>query len=311
MTDARHFIGIDVSKDRLDMHVRPQGAVLAFGHDEPGIAALTAHVVQLGDSLVVLEATGALQERAAAALQAAGVEVAVVNPRQVRDFARATGRLAKTDRLDAAAIAAFAEAIRPEPRPLPDEQRQAMIDRVARRRQLVEMRAAERVRRSRMKGAMRSAIEGHIAFLDRAIAALDDDISTALRASAAWRADDDLLAAVPGVGPVLRAVLIARLPELGRLSRRQIAALVGLAPFNRDSGTLRGRRTIFGGRADVRTVLYMATLAAIRCNKPLKDFYERLRAAGKPPKLAITACMRKFLTILNAILRTRTSWSQA
>jgi transposase len=309
MTRIERYVGIDVSKARLDVHVRPEAEVLVFANDEAGIAALCAQLQQAtGPCLAVLEATGALQERAAAALCAAGIFVAVVNPRQVRDFARATGRLAKTDRLDAAVIAAFAEAVKPEPRPLPDEARKALIDRVTRRRQLVEMRASEKIRRSQITPKLRSSLEAHIAFLDKEIAALDDEIGTSLRHSPAWRSEDDLLASVPGVGPVLRAALIAKLPELGQLTRRQIAALIGVAPINRDSGQMRGKRVIAGGRAELRTLLYMAALTAIRCNPTLKAFNARLRAAGKPAKLAITACMRKLITILNAIIRNKSPW---
>lgn len=312
MTRIEQYVGIDVSKAQLDVHIRPAGETLVLANDEAGIAALCARLAQVeGLCLAVLEATGALQERAAAALCAAGIVVAVVNPRQVRDFARASGRLAKTDRLDAAVIAAFAEAVKPQPRPLPDAQRQALIGLVTRRRQLVEMRASEKIRRSQTAPALRSSLEAHIAFLDQQIAALDGEIGTGLRQSAAWRSEDDLLASVPGVGPVFRAALIAKLPELGHLTRRQIAALVGVAPLNRDSGQMRGKRTIAGGRADLRTLLYMAALAAIRCNPTLKAFNARLRAAGKPPKVAITACMRKLLTILNAILRHKTQWRSA
>ncbi|MCP4565298.1 MAG: IS110 family transposase [Bosea sp.] len=309
MTRIEHYVGIDVSKARLDVHIRPEGETLAVANDEAGIAALCARLRQApGPRLAVLEATGALQERAAAALCAADIFVAVVNPRQVRDFARATGRLAKTDRLDAAVIAAFAEAVKPEPRPLPDAARKALIDQVTRRRQLVEMRASEKIRRSQIAPKLRPSLEAHIAFLDKEIAALDDEIGTSLRHSPAWRSEDDLLASVPGVGPVLRAALIAKLPELGQLTRRQIAALVGVAPINRDSGQMRGRRVIAGGRAELRTLLYMAALTAIRCNPMLKAFNARLRAAGKPSKLAITACMRKLITILNAIIRTKSPW---
>ena len=261
--------------------------------------------------VAVLEATGGLQERVAAALAAAGSWVAVVNPRQVRDFARSTGRLAKTDRLDAQALPRFAAAVRPEPRPLPAAERQALIDLVARRRQLVEMRAAERIRRSRITPALRGQLENHLEWLSKAIAALDGDIGTALRTSAAWRTDDDLLRSVPGIGPVNRAMFLAKLPELGQLDRRTIAALVGVAPLNRDSGAFRGKRFIHGGRSDVRAALYMATLAAIRCNPPIRAFHQRLVAAGKPPKVAITACMRKLLTILNAMMRSRTPWQTA
>ena len=312
MTPIEHYVGIDVSKARLDVHVRPEGESFAQTNDEAGIAALCARLAHgQGPCLAVLEATGALQERAAAALCAAGIFVAVVNPRQVRDFARATGRLAKTDRLDAAVIAAFAEAVKPEPRPLPDDERKALIDRVTRRRQLVEMRAGEKIRRSQITPGLRPSLEAHIAFLDKEIAALDDEIGTSLRQSPAWHGEDDLLASVPGVGPVFRAALIAKLPELGRLTRRQVAALVGVAPISRDSGQMRGRRTIAGGRAELRTLLYMAALAAIRCNPALKAFNARLRAAGKPSKLAITACMRKLLTIINAIVRSNSPWRPA
>lgn len=311
MTKIERFVGIDVSKARLDVCVQPDGESFAADNDEAGVAALVERLQTDLACLAVLEATGGLQERAAAALAAAGLHVAVVNPRQVRDFARATGRLAKTDRLDAAIIAAFAEAVKPEPRPLPDAERQGLIDLVARRRQLVEMRAAEKIRRSQLAQALRPKLDAHLAFLDAAIADLDRDIGGALRASSAWRAQDDLMASVPGIGPVARAVIAAKLPELGQLSRRQIAALVGVAPFNRDSGQHKGKRAISGGRADVRNVLYMAAVAAIRCNPAIKAFYRKLKDAGKPPKVAITACMRKLLTILNAIAKAKTPWRLA
>ena len=310
MIRIERFVGIDVSKARLDVHVQPGGEEFAVDNDEAGIIALVERLSTDEACLVVLEATGGLQDRAAAALAAAGLYVAVVNPRQVRDFARALGRLAKTDKLDAAIIAAFAEAVKPEPRPLPDAERQALIDLVARRRQLVEMRAAEKIRRSQLAPALRRRLDEHLAFLDAAISELDRDTGQALRRSSAWRAQEDLLASVPGVGPVARAVLAAKLPELGQLSRRQIAALVGLAPFNRDSGQQKGKRAISGGRADVRNVLYMATVAAIRCNPVIRTFHQKLKAAGKPPKVAITACMRKLLTILNAVIKAQTPWRQ-
>jgi transposase len=311
MTKIERFVGIDVSKSRLDVHIQPGGESFAADNDEAGVAALAERLQTDLACLVVLEATGGLQERAAAALAASGLYVAVVNPRQVRDFARATGRLAKTDKLDAAIIATFAEAVKPQPRPLPDAERQGLIDLVARRRQLVEMRAAEKIRRSQLAPARRPRLDAHMAFLDAAIAELDRDIGGALRASSAWRAQDELLASIPGIGPVARAVIAAKLPELGRLTRRQIAALVGLAPFNRDSGQHKGKRAISGGRADVRNVLYMATVAAIRCNPTIKAFHQKLKAAGKPPKVAITACMRKLLTILNAITKTQSPWRLA
>ncbi len=311
MTKIERFVGIDVSKARLDVQVQPDGERFAVDNDEAGITALIGRLGADQASLVVLEATGGLQERAAAALAAAGLHVAVVNPRQVRDFARATGRLAKTDQLDAAVIAAFAEAVKPQPRPLADAERQELIDLVGRRRQLVEMRAAEKIRRSQLAPALRKRLDEHLAFLDAAIAELDRDIGGKLRSSNAWRAQDELLASIPGVGPVARAVIAAKLPELGQLTRRQIAALVGLAPFNRDSGQHKGRRAISGGRADVRNVLYMATLAAIRCNPIIQAFHKRLRAAGKPPKVALTACMRKLLTILNAMTKANQPWRLA
>lgn len=311
MTKIERFIGIDVSKLRLDVHVQPGGEAFSVDNDEAGVARLVERLGADGVSLVVLEATGGLQERAAAALAAVGLFVAVVNPRQVRDFARATGRLAKTDKLDAAILAAFAEALKPEPRALADPERQALIDLVTRRRQLVEMRATEKIRRAQMAPALRPRLDQHIAFLDAAIDELDRETGQALRSSAAWRANDDLLASVPGIGSVARAIIAAKLPELGQLDRRKIAAIVGVAPFNHDSGQMRGRRAIAGGRADVRTVLYMATVAAIRCNPVIRAFHTKLRDAGKPPKLAITACMRKLLTILNAMLKTQTPWRAA
>jgi transposase len=308
MQKIKSFVGIDVSKAQLDVHVLPDGSSFTVTNDEPGLRDLAARLAKSGPCLVVLEATGGLQERAAAHLAAAGLAVAVVNPRQVRDFARATGRLAKTDRIDAQAIAAFAAAVKPQPRPLPDAARQALIDLVARRRQLVEMRAAEKIRRRQLAPALRPRLDDHLEWLAQAIDELDRDLGRALRTSPVWRASDDLLASVPGVGPVTRATFLAKLPELGTLNRRQIAALAGVAPINRDSGAQRGRRFIQGGRSDVRTVLYMATLAAVRCNPVLRAFFRRLRAAGKPAKVALTAAMRKLLTILNAIARDQTPW---
>lgn len=306
------FIGIDVGKTRLDVHVLPQATSFAVANDEPGLEELSARLAGYGGScLVVLEATGGLQERAAARLAAAGLAVAVVNPRQVRDLARATGRLAKTDRLDAQAIAQFAAVVEPPPRGLPDAERQQLIDLVGRRRQLVEMRAAEKVRRHQLAPALRPRLDEHIAWLAKAIDELDREIGSAVRQSPLWRVEDDLLASVPGVGPLTRAVLLAKLPELGRLDRRRIAALVGVAPINRDSGAFRGQRFVQGGRADLRAVLYMATVAAVRCNPVIRAFFQRLTAAGKPAKVALTACMRKLLTILNAIARSRQPWPAA
>lgn len=307
-----YFVGIDVSKARLDVCLWPGGESFAAPHDESGLAALVGRLAGLETELVVLEATGGLQLRAAAVLAEAGLPVAVVNPRQVRDFARATGRLAKTDRLDAEAIARFAEAVRPQPRPLADEDRAGLAALVARRRQLVEMRAAEKNRRQQLRTPrLRRPLDEHLAWLTRAIQDIDNDLDRAVRDSPLWRADENLLQSVPGIGPVVSRTLIAELPELGRLTRRQIAALVGLAPFARDSGSFHGRRTIRGGRSEVRAKLYMATVSAIRTNPPIAATYNRLVANGKPPKLAITACMRKLLVTLNAIMRDRKPWQIA
>jgi len=311
MRKIESFVGIDVSKDRLDVHVLPQREVFAVAQDDDGLAALTGRLGGLAPCLVVLEATGGLQERAAVALVAAGLDVAVVNPRQVRDFARSRGFLAKTDRLDARIIAAFAEANRPEPRPLPDEERKALIDLVGRRRQLIDMRASEKIRRPQLQSRLRPKLDEHLAWLSKAIDDLDGEIGEALRRSPVWRVEDDLLKAVPGIGPITRATLIAKLPELGKLNRREIASLAGLAPFNRDSGSFRGKRRIQGGRADIRAVLYMATVTAVRCNPTIRAFHDRLVGKGKPAKVALTACMRKLLTILNAMLKTTAPWQQA
>ncbi len=260
---------------------------------------------------IVLEATGGWEVALAGALATAGLPVAVVNPRQVRDFARSTGTLAKTDRLDAQLLAQFADAVRPEPRPLPDAQAQELTALLQRRRQLVEMLTAEKNRLTFAARRIRPQLQAHIEWLHKQLAQFDDDLRQLVRASPLWREKDDLLRSAPGVGPVLSTTLLAALPELGRLTRQQIAALVGVAPLNRDSGTLRGRRTVWGGRAHVRAVLYMSTLVATRHNPVVAAFYRRLRAAGKAPKLALTACMRKLLTILNAMLKHHTRWAPA
>jgi transposase len=303
------FVGIDVAKAHVDSAVRPTGEHWTAPQTEAGIQDLVARVQALAPTLVVLEATGGLERAVTAALAAAGLPVAVVNPRQVRDFAKATGRLAKTDRLDAQVLAHFAEAVRPQPRPLPAEQAQLLSAHLARRRQLVEMLTAEKNRLGTAPRPVRQRIQTHIAWLEQELREVEDDLGTTLRASPLWREQDDLLRSVPGVGPVLSTTLLAELPELGTLSRKQIAALVGVAPLNRDSGTLRGRRTVWGGRARVRAALYMAALVATRHNPVLRAFYDRLRAAGKPPKVALTACMHKLLIILNALLKHRTPWS--
>jgi transposase len=303
------FVGIDVAKDRLDVHVRPAGETFAVARDGKGLEALVAALQGRDVALVVLEATGGFELSVAAALAGARLPLAVVNPRQIRDFARATGRLAKTDALDAEAIARFAEAVRPEPRPLAGEDAQALSELVVRRRQLVEMIGMEknRVRQARARRVQKS-LAATLRVLEAQLAALDDDIDGAVRGSPAWRAADNLLTSVPGIGDVTARTLIAELPELGQLDRRRIAALVGVAPVNRDSGRWRGHRAIAGGRVGVRNVLFMATLAAIRWNPVIRDHYARLTEAGRPRKLAIIACLRHLLTILNAILRTRKPW---
>jgi transposase len=306
------YVGIDVAKDRLDVHVRPSTEAFAVARDGEGLAALVERLGGLTPTLVVLEATGGFEVTVAAACAAAGLPLAVVNPRQIRDFARATGRLAKTDALDAEAIARFAEAVRPEPRPLPDDQARALAELVARRRQIVEMIVAETQRRRRLsQRRVLKALDRHLTALQKDLTAIEKDLDETIRGTPAWRDKEDLLKSVPSIGPGTARTLIADLPELGSLDRRRIAALVGVAPFNRDSGTWRGRRSIQGGRAHVRSALYMATLSAIRCNPAIAPFYKRLRSAGKTGKQAIVACMRKLLTILNAILRDQRPWQNA
>jgi transposase len=308
-TPVASFVGIDVAKHQLDVAVRPSGETWTVAHDEGGLSALLARLREVAPTLIVLEATGGLEVPLAGALAAATLPVAVINPRQVRDFARATGTLAKTDRLDAQLLAQFAEVVRPEPRPLPDAQAQELTALLQRRRQLVEMLTAEKNRLPLAARRIRPQLQAHIVWLHKQIAQFDEDLRQLIHASPLWRAKDDLLRSAPGVGPVLATTLVAALPELGTLTRRQIAALVGVAPLNRDSGTLRGRRTVWGGRAQVRAVLYMSTVVAVRHNPVVAAFYQRLRAAGKAPKLALTACMRKLLTILNAMLKHHTRWA--
>lgn len=306
------FVGIDVAKDRLDVHVRPSGESFAVARDGAALDSLVERLQELSPALVVMEATGGLEITVASALAAAGLPLAVVNPRQIRDFARATGQLAKTDSLDARANALFAERVRPEPRPLPDAQTQALADLVARRRQIVDMMTAERNRRRRLTNRrMLKSIDRLLAALQKELSALELDLDDTIRGTPAWREAEDLLKSVPGIGDITARTLLADLPELGTLGRRQIAALVGVAPLNRDSGQMRGRRTVWGGRASVRATLYMAALVASQHNPVLVAFYQRLLDAGKPKKLALTAVMRKLLTILNAILRDQTPWQHA
>jgi transposase len=306
------FIGIDVSKDRLDAHVRPSGEFFAVARDGEELERLADRLRALAPELVVLEATGGFEIAVAAAVAGAGLPLAVVNPAQVRAFARAVGRLAKTDRLDAEIIARFAEQVRPEPRPVASEQARALAELVVRRRQIVEMIGMESNRRRQARGPkVLRGIERTLAALQAALTELDGEIGDQVRGSPAWRAAEDLLTSVPGIGPVTARTLIAELPELGRITRRRIAALVGVAPVNRDSGASRGSRAIAGGRTGVRNVLYMAALTAIRRNPAVKAAYERLRSRGTPAKAAIVAAMRKLLTILNAILRQAQPWKTA
>ena len=302
------FIGIDVAKAQLEYASRPSNQAGTVPNDESGIRELVARCQALTPTLVVCEATGGYEAALVAALATAGLPVVIANPRQVRDFAKAIGQLAKTDAIDAQVLALFAERVRPEPRPLPDAAAQALDALLTRRRQLVEMLVAERNRLLVAASPVRRDLQQHIRFLERRLREADDDLHTAVKTSPIWRVQDDLLQSVPGVGRVVSLTLLAELPELGRLSHKQIAALVGVAPLARDSGTLRGRRLVYGGRAPVRAVLYMAALVASRRNPVIRAFYERLRAAGKPAKVALTACMRKLLTILNAMARTGTSW---
>jgi transposase len=306
------FVGIDVAKDRLDVHVRPAGERFVVARDGEGIEELARRLNAVTPTLVVLEATGGFETVVAAGLAAAGLPVAVVNPRQIRDFARATARLAKTDTLDAAVIAHFAEAVNPPVRLLADPQQRLLGELMARRRQLIEMMVAEGNRR-RLLTARRAlkSVDRVLAVLKAQLEEIDHDIDIAVRGTPAWREAEDLLISVPGIGHKIARTLIAEMPELGRLDRRQIAALTGVAPFNRDSGTLRGRRTITGGRAVVRSALYMSVLVSIRRKLPLAMTYHRLRASGKPAKVAIVACMRKLVTTLNAILRDKKPWATA
>ncbi len=307
--NEKRVVGIDVSKAVLDVAVLPGGELLQLGNEVQGIEELSKKLKSEAVDLVVMEATGGYETAVATALVANGLRVAVVNPRQIRDFAKATGRLAKNDRIDAQVIAAFGQAIEPEIVRLPDEDTRELQSLVVRRRQLVAMRVQEVNRLGLMRGAMRKRIKAHVDWLENEIAKVDVDLTAGLRKSPAWRAKDELLQSFKGVGRITSSTLIVALPELGQLDRREITALVGLAPFNRDSGVMRGRRSIYGGRSQVRTLLYMAAISAIRCNPVIRAFYERLKSRGKPHKVAMVACMRKILTILNAMVRQSTPWT--
>lgn len=303
------FVGLDVAKAQVDVAVRPSGEQWSAANDEVGIAQLVARLRSLQPTLVVAEATGGFERAAIAALAASGLPVVVANPRQVRDFARATGQLAKTDRLDAGILALFAERVRPAPRPLPDAAAQLLDAVLTRRRQLLEMLVAEKNRLGFAPRQLHRGIRQHIRWLERQLDDVTAELAAQIEHSPVWRAKDDLLQSVPGVGPIVSVTLLGELPELGTLTHKQIAALVGVAPLARDSGTLRGKRMVWGGRASVRTALYMAALCGRRWNPQLRSFYERLRAAGKPKKVALIACARKLLTILNAMLRDNACWA--
>jgi transposase len=311
MPKAETFIGIDVARDKLDLAVRPAGQQWQVANTAAGITALVPQLRALSPTLIVLEATGGLELPLLAELGSAGLPAVAVNPRQVRDFAKAVGKLAKTDAIDAQVLAHFADAVRPVVRPLPDAATQALGALVTRRRQLVEMLTAEENRLKTATPAIRADIQEHIAWLRKRLKGVDKELSQAVRTSSLWREQEALLRSVPGIGPVVSVTLLADLPELGTLGRKQITALVGLAPLNRDSGTMRGKRTIWGGRATVRAALYMGALVGSRCNPVLRGLYTRLVAAGKTKKLALTACMRKLLIILNAMLKHSTTWAAA
>lgn len=303
------FIGVDVSKDWLDVAVRPTAESWRSANDDGGIAECATRIEAIKPVLVVLEASGGYQSPMVAELATRGVPVAVVNPRQVRDFAKALGQLAKTDALDAAVLARFADAVRPEARAIPEESTRELEALVTRRRQIIEMLVAEQNRLGRAERGVKPRIKKHIVWLKTQLFDLDKDIGQTLRQSSVWREKEDLLRSVPGVGPVLAATLLSELPELGKLTRKEVAALVGVAPLNNDSGRKEGKRQIWGGRPTVRAALYMATLAAVtRHNPVLNAFYRRLLASGKAKKVALIACMRKLLVTLNAILRDRSPW---
>ena len=303
-------VGIDVSKSELEVALLGSDTLIdPVPNDPAGIARLVSRLESMAPARIVLEATGGYQYAVTLALAAAGLPVVVVNPRQVRDFARSMGQLAKTDRIDAAVLAEFAHRVRPPIRPVSDEDTAVLRALAVRRQQIVDMLVAEKNRRAMALRALRPRINKHIRTLERDLREIDRDIQTTIRSSTVWRETDDLLQSTPGIGPATSTMLITHLPELGSMDRRQVAALVGVAPMNRDSGTFRGRRMITGGRAPVRRALYMATLVAIRHNPAIAAYYQRLRAAGKQPKVAITACMRKLLTMLNAMARDRMLWN--
>jgi transposase len=308
MPESELFVGVDVSKAHLDVGVSGSDDVSTFPNSEHGVSELVQRLAELSPALVVMEATGGFEVPAAAALAASGIAVVIANPRQVRDFAKATGQLAKTDQIDAHILALFAERVRPPVRPLPDEAARELDAIIGRRRQIIDMITAEKNRLGFALAPVQKGIQKHIRWLERQLSDVDSDLDNLIRKSPVWKAKSDLLREVPGVGPNLARTLIAELPELGQLTHKEIAALVGVAPFPRDSGLIRGKRMVWGGRASVRTALFMSTWSASRWNPVIRVFYQRLRANGKPPKVALVACMRKLLTILNAMLRDGREW---
>ncbi|MEW5994568.1 MAG: IS110 family transposase [Candidatus Zixiibacteriota bacterium] len=302
------FVGIDVSKARLDVCVLPDGASFFLANEEVSVEGLAAKLAATSPCLIVLEATGGLQNLAVAALQARQLPVAVVNPRQARDFAKAMGKLAKTDRIDARTLAEFAKRIKPELRPSKDESAQVLSALLARRRQVVEMLVAEKNRLTVARKEVRPDIKQHINWLEIRLKKVNKDMDKAIKASPAWKEKEDLLTSMPGVGPVLSKTLLSQLPELGQVNSKQIAALVGVAPLNRDSGKFHGHRQIWGGRAHIRAVLFMAATAAVRSNPVFRAFFQRLQQAGKPYKVALTAVMRKMIVTLNAMVKNKKTW---
>jgi transposase len=307
--EQERWIGIDVAKAWLEVARSGEERTWRVANDADGIAGLVTQLTAQAPRLVVLEATGGHERAVTAALAAAGLPVAVVNPRQVRDFAKATGRLAKTDALDAHVLALFAARVQPTPRPLPDAVTRELTALMARRRQLLEMRVAEQNRRPSLPAGLRPGLDAHVLWLNQQLAELDDALDQTLQDSPVWRAKEDLLRSIPGIGPVVARTLLAELPELGTLARGEAAALAGVAPLNQDSGSRRGTRCTWGGRAPLRAALYMAAVVAARCNPVIRALYTRLRGAGKPAKVALVACMRKLLLIANAMLRDGTPWA--
>jgi len=304
------FVGVDVSKDSLDVAIGLEKQILTFANDQKGVDALIEKLSRIGPELIVFESTGGYERLAASSFVEAGLPVVIVNPRQVRDFAKSAGILAKTDAIDARVIVRFAAAVKPDVRPLKDRQTLELTAMVTRRRQIIEMIVAENNRSKLANKRSKKDIKDHIRWLEKRLDKIESDIDKMIQISPIWRCKDNILRSVPGIGPITSASLICDLPELGVLSPKKIAMLAGLAPLNCDSGKFRGRRRIWGGRSSVRSGLYMATLAATRCNPAIKIFYQRLTAAGKCHKVAITACMRKLLIIANAMLRDQTLWQQ-